>query len=568
MNQKNNRPAGIRNAAILGFLAASCAACALGESGGGTALNINATASLEAIPSATSTPFLPPADTPAPSASTATPAVEEKTLSMSPVLPSTFRSSLALPQDWTAVDDPEAADIQLQLGNDNPVSTWIYALVAPFLTVPDGLAAADLQRAWAGQGGGLFSGAPLLMDQNTVDVFSTLWGYPAPGSVAPVPADRLLDTAWSNFTAWAIVPWEEIQPRWKVLELDGQSPMRKEFDPAAYLLAAPISCIGEAELCAQAAASFLPATNRDPSKLTTLILTGVTALVRATAYTMENRGILYPAQDIGSLLQSADLTHISNEIPFATNCPPPDPSPGMTPFCSDPRYIDLLDYIGTDVVEMTGNHVRDYGDDALRYTLDLYSKRGWSYYASGENLESARKPIRMENNGNRLAFIGCNRPGYNGEWATENTPGAAPCDFEYLQTEIRQLRSDGYLPVVTFQYYEYYHFEPTLQQTREFRLVAEAGAAIVSGSQAHHPQAFDFATDALIHYGLGNLFFDQFGFGEGTEEAFIDRHVFYAGRYLGAELITIRFVDFARPRFMTAGERADLLAAAFAASVW
>jgi len=91
---------------------------------------------------------------------------------------------------------------------------------------------------------------------------------------------------------------------------------------------------------------------------------------------------------------------------------------------------------------------------------------------------------------------------------------------------------------------------------------------IVSGSQAHHPQGFGFNGGTFIHYGLGNLFFDQFGFSAETELAFIDRHVFYQGRYLGAELFTIRFTDYARPRFMTSEERSELLSAAFSASGW
>jgi poly-gamma-glutamate synthesis protein (capsule biosynthesis protein) len=72
----------------------------------------------------------------------------------------------------------------------------------------------------------------------------------------------------------------------------------------------------------------------------------------------------------------------------------------------------------------------------------------------------------------------------------------------------------------------------------------------------------------LIHYGLGNLFFDQYDVSPTTRQAFIDRHVFYNGRYIGTELLTIMFVDYARPRPMTADEREELLKAAFNASGW
>jgi hypothetical protein len=76
--------------------------------------------------------------------------------------------------------------------------------------------------------------------------------------------------------------------------------------------------------------------------MTTVILTGVTALVRATAYTMETKGVTYPAQDIREFMRAADITHISNEIPFYTGCDFPNPSRTKLVFCSDPKYIELL----------------------------------------------------------------------------------------------------------------------------------------------------------------------------------------------------------------------------------
>ena len=91
---------------------------------------------------------------------------------------------------------------------------------------------------------------------------------------------------------------------------------------------------------------------------------------------------------------------------------------------------------------------------------------------------------------------------------------------------------------------------------------------MVSGRQAHHPQAFEFDNGALIHSGLGTLFLDHYDVSLATRRAFIDRHVFYDGHYLGVELLPIMFVDYARPRPMTPAERDDLLQAVFSASGW
>jgi len=98
---------------------------------------------------------------------------------------------------------------------------------------------------------------------------------------------------------------------------------------------------------------------------------------------------------------------------------------------------------------------------------------------------------------------------------------------------------------------------------RDFRIVADAGAVIASGSQSHVPHYAEFYGDTFFHYGLGNLFFDQYGLAENTDIGFLDRHVFYEGKYLGVELIPIQFIDKVQPRLMTSEEKAQTLAIMF-----
>jgi len=523
----------------------------------------------------TSTPFQPLGLTPPgpptllsiatlPLATPSVPPSGTSSLWISPAVPDALRLS-ALACDLPLVSAPEEAtvrlDINLQSSIQNPQTVWIYALVSPFPTVADGVSADELRRAWAGELAGPFAGRPLWMTESTLAAFSALWGEPGSQSVRTAPTDQLLAATWGEELAWGIIPFESLEPRWKVLAVDSQSPIHKDFDLSYYPLVVTFNL--------QPSAFNLPTTNRDPSKLTTLIMTGVTALVRATAFRMEKRGVTYPARDIGDLLRSADLTHISNEVPFAEGCPYPDPNQPTLIFCSDPRYIALLEDVGTDIVELTGNHFQDYGSEATLYTLELYKQRGWQYYGGGADLQDATKAITLVLNGNKIAFIGCNPAGPPGAWATDSRPGAAPCDYGWMHIEIAQLRSEGYLPIVTVQYFENYTPIPTDQQIITFRGMAEAGALIVSGSQAHLPQAMELYAGAFIHYGLGNLFFDQMDTPvTGTRREFIDRHVFYDGKYLSTELLTAMLEDYARPRPMTESEREQSLQDIFSASGW
>ncbi|MCS6994777.1 MAG: CapA family protein [Anaerolineales bacterium] len=507
-------------------------------------------------------------------------ATRSPALWISPAVPEKLRIAARL-SGISVVENQQEANVWLEVSSksqtEGPKSEWIYALVAAFPTVRDSVTFEELKAAWSG------APASVLMTPETFEAMKTIFDGATASGVQFVSAEGLTDALWQNRATWAIVPFEQLNPKLKVLELDGLSPLRKDFDAARYPLKVTFS------VTPSGSAVSLPRTNRSPQKLVTVVMTGVTALVRATALKMEEKGILYPAQDVRDWLLEADITHISNEIPFAVGCPYPNPNQRRLIFCSDPRYIELLEAIGTDVVELTGNHFQDWGKQATLYTLEMYRQRGWPYFGGGADLADAQKPAIVERGGMKFAFIGCNPVGPQFAWAREDGwPGAAPCGsawpgkpkggsgYEWMVDEIARLKAEGYIVIATFQYFEYYSPDPRPWQQADFRRMADAGAVVVSGSQAHYSQAMEFYGNAFIHYGLGNLFFDQMGYDNpssgqrttNTRRAFIVRHVFYEGRHLGVELLTTMLEDYARPRPMTPEERQTFLEEYFRASGW
>ncbi|HAV75768.1 MAG TPA: hypothetical protein DCX53_00275 [Anaerolineae bacterium] len=462
-------------------------------------------------------------------------------------------------------DIPFSASMNLDVakpGNNGVEFQWIYALVAPFPTIQDGVTSDELRSIWTE------GGISLLMAESTMKAFTVSWGEPVGGSVRSVAEDQLLERAWTE-SAWAIIPFESIEPKWKVLTVDGQSPIRKKFDVTNYPLIVDFSL----EPAVFVDASSWALSNYDSGRLTTVIMTGVTALVRATALTMELKGSTYPGEKVRDVFREADIMHVSNEIPFFTGCPYPKPDPGALVFCSDPKYMDLITDIGTDVIELTGNHFADYGRQAMYETLDIYRANNIPYFGGGRDLQDSLKPALFEVSGNKVAFIGCNRPDVGRfPTATDFQPGAAPCDFAYLEQKIAELRSLGYVVVSTFQWNESYDSRPNPQQVNEFRLMADSGASIVSGSQAHYAQMMEFYESAFIHYGLGNLFFDQMGDQDwmppGIRREFFDRYAIYDGKLVSVELITALLEDYSRPRLMSNEERAGFLQEYFYYSGW
>jgi len=138
--------------------------------------------------------------------------------------------------------------------------------------------------------------------------------------------------------------------------------------------------------------------------MTILIMSGTTALTRATAFKIDIKGSDYVISGVKDWFLTADLRHVSNEVSFDPQCPKPDPNTASMRFCSNPDYIEVLKGLGINVVELTGNHENDYGPEAFANTVKTYQQLGWTIFGGGLTPEEARKPALVESNGNKIAF--------------------------------------------------------------------------------------------------------------------------------------------------------------------
>jgi hypothetical protein len=539
-------------------------------------------------PRPTPTPTLTPTRTPTP---TATP--EPLAVGVLPGAPAQIETAVdalvaAHPLDYRRADDPARAALLVAPGavdgaeRTQALAERVFVPVVPFPTLVDDVALADIRAYWSGDATalrGLADGvrAPkLYVVTATLEALTELWGSPAPGTpIVVVAPDQLVAAAWdARPLAWSIVPFDALEPRWKALRLDGQNVFDKQLDVAQYPLVQRWIASGpQAAVEALAGQVGGPVTNRDVARMTIVAMTGVTAPSRHTMSAIEARGdVLFPAASVSATLRAADVTHVSNEVSFFDGCPPGDGQGGA--LCGKANYIELLKVVGADVIELTGNHLTDYGRTPLSQTLQMYRDAGMVTYGGGITITAALSPTVVTANGNRIAFLGCNTVGPDTDFATATEPGSAPCDYEMIFRQMAALKAQHQADVIifTFQFLETqdgdYHYESTYPQRQDFHLMAESGADIVSGSQAHQPQGFSFTPGGhFISYGLGNLFFDQM-FSLGTRQGLIEEHVIYNGRHIATELITTLLYDSAQPRITTGDDRGSLLNTLFGVSDW
>jgi len=419
-----------------------------------------------------------------------------------------------------------------------------YALFVPAVSFPSLLGQITLEQLQS-----VSLGQPdsaLILDETTAAALAS-FGVNLSPSTQIVPDDALQNSLWRNGKLYTLIAFDRLITRYRVLHIGETHPLDTDLStyPFAFTTGQP---------------------NFEPQKLTRLLMSGVTALTRLTRTELDEQGTDWAASGILPFVERADFFHTSNEVSFSPNCPQADTTPPLGEFCSKESHFDLLTKLGLDIVELTGNHNNDFGTENYLRTLEWYQWHGIRTIGGGAALADARQPLILDHNGNKIAMLACNWVGPYYAIAKDTTPGAAFCDWDWLRVIIPQLKAEGNFVVVSVQYLEIEDYLPSNQQISDFQGVADLGADVVLGTQAHKPQTMAFygartGQEAFLHYGLGNLFFDQPFWG--NSRFFMDELYIYNGKLLNVDLFTGIIDDLARPRPMTLDEQTNFFAFMF-----
>ncbi len=460
----------------------------------------------------------------------------------------------------------------------------IFVPVDRMSSVLEGISMGELRDVWAGIGrsANFTSIYPAL---EIMPELIALLGEPGP-DVKPQPAADVEGAVWGDRMGLGIMPFEALTVRLRAVKLDGASPTDNRFVSTAWPLASRAWLVAQTPAGTEAAARLsgeLPITNRHADRLTVLVMTGVTAMARNSAVAIERSGDYgFLARQVGPELAAADLTIISNEIPFVPGCVADNTLNNLI-LCSKPEYFLNLELSGVDAVGLSGNHQNDFGYENMLWTLAFYREKGIPYYGGGKNAEEARRPLILEHNGNRLAFLAANQwgperyysHGAKGEvssWAGPDNPGSARFDLDTMIADIQAVKPQVDLVFAEVQHTEFndagdYQTEPIPLQEKDFRALSDAGADVVTGVQAHAPQAVEIRDGRLILYGLGNLYFDQ-TWSWPTRTGLVARHTIYEGRLINTELLVTVIETNFQLRWATPQERMSVLRSVFDVSRW
>lgn len=444
---------------------------------------------------------------------------------------------------WLNLSDP-AIDVSLFV-TATPTHTEgmvLFVPAAPFFNLRTTVTRATLDGIVAGGWD-----SQLLLDDHTAQALRA-HGVPLNPDIPIVPTTDLYNRLIADRNKYTLLSFDALSPPYRLLWVD-DAPILDQLEryPLVFPSANP---------------------NFDPNRLTRLTFSGVTALTRKTRDALESNGVLWAVGGIFPYVSQSDFFHTSNEVSFHPACPATIPAMlgGPTSFCAKEAHFSLFTELGVDIVELTGNHNNDYGYGAYIDTLNFFEAASIHIVGGGRDEFAARQPVLLEHRGNRIALVACNAIGPYYALANDNPdllggvrPGAAACAGGWLEALLPSLSASNDVVILLIQHQEYEDYIPSADQRADFRRYADLGADVVLGTAPHKPQIAEFYGNkpAFLHYGLGNLFFDQPFWG--NSRFFMDTFYIYDGRWVGLELFPGIIDGLARPRLMTAEERENFL---------
>jgi hypothetical protein len=187
------------------------------------------------------------------------------------------------------------------------------------------------------------------------------------------------------------------------------------------------------------------------------------------------------------------------------------PQQGKCTLKSDPTWAEYLRSSGFRVMSLANNHTMDFGAEGLLCTMETLRKSGIGFVGAGKNIEEACRPLFLECEGQKLAFLArtsviVSSPSY----ASRTKPGVAFLDIVETKSAIKECRRQSNIVILMLHWgIEHYSF-PSPDQRKLAQELINEGADIVLGHHPHVLQGIERFNSGLVCYSLGNFIFKDF----------------------------------------------------------
>ena len=174
---------------------------------------------------------------------------------------------------------------------------------------------------------------------------------------------------------------------------------------------------------------------------------------------------------------------------------------------ADPQTIKLIKACKINIINLSNNHIMDYGREGLSSTLKLLNENEIHPIGAGANLQNASKPIFLEKEGIRIAFLAFCETEFN--IATPTAPGCAPMNPVKIIERLEEAKESSDFVILSLHCGSEHYPLPSPRIKSMCRSFVDHGASTIICHHTHIFEGYEVYKGSPIFYGLGNFLFDR-----------------------------------------------------------
>ena len=224
---------------------------------------------------------------------------------------------------------------------------------------------------------------------------------------------------------------------------------------------------------------------------------------------LEKKGPRFPFEKIKGKLKGADLVVANLESPLCS----PDHKPVFkmkTPLKGNIRYIEGLKWAGFHVLNLSNNHILDYGEEAVFETKKALEDNGLLHFGYGNDISTAKQMCVITIHELKVGLVGYTDVVIDSPFfADNNSRGVVKFDIEQAIEDIRCNKKQVDMLIINIHWGVEYFNLPSPDQIKNAKKMIDAGADIIIGHHPHVLQGIQKYKHGLIAYSLGNFAFSE-----------------------------------------------------------
>jgi poly-gamma-glutamate synthesis protein (capsule biosynthesis protein) len=191
-----------------------------------------------------------------------------------------------------------------------------------------------------------------------------------------------------------------------------------------------------------------------------------------------------------------------------TLIPPPAGanSRGRLQLRGEQAFARALKEVGFTVLNVANNHAVQHGDETFHETVRTVRAAGIACVGLRGTDGWTSEPARLSIDGGTVGVLGyCLRPRQYGP----GTPPYAEGDAESICADVRRLKAEGAIVIVSMHWGEEFVSRPSESEIAMGHAIIDAGAAAILGHHPHVTRPVELYQNTLIAHSLGNFMGDM-----------------------------------------------------------